>query len=72
MTLLVFTIKDLFDNYSLKEFIIAATVRNEDTFRTFLDACGKLLPFSALSYGRKEGPRPSLLSLFVLFCLVDI
>ncbi|KAL4753391.1 hypothetical protein BDW72DRAFT_168936 [Aspergillus terricola var. indicus] len=41
VTLLVFTIKDLFDNYSLKEFIIAATVRNEDTFRTFLDACAR-------------------------------
>ncbi|KAL4994119.1 putative methyltransferase-domain-containing protein [Aspergillus recurvatus] len=39
--LLVSTIKDLFDNYSVKEFIIAATVRNEDTFRTFLDACAR-------------------------------
>ncbi|CEL06760.1 hypothetical protein ASPCAL09932 [Aspergillus calidoustus] len=37
--LLVSTIRDLFDNYSLHEFVISATVRNEDTFRTFLDAC---------------------------------
>ncbi|KAL4875484.1 putative methyltransferase-domain-containing protein, partial [Aspergillus karnatakaensis] len=37
--LLVSTIKDLFTNYALKEFVIAATVRNEDTFRTFLEAC---------------------------------
>ncbi|KAL4930534.1 protein-lysine N-methyltransferase [Aspergillus undulatus] len=39
--LLVSTIQDLFSNYSLHEFIIAATVRNEDTFQTFLDTCGK-------------------------------
>ncbi|KAL5334835.1 putative methyltransferase-domain-containing protein [Aspergillus crustosus] len=39
--LLVSTVKDLFANYALKEFIIAATVRNEDTFHTFLDTCGK-------------------------------
>ncbi|KAL2824769.1 putative methyltransferase-domain-containing protein [Aspergillus cavernicola] len=47
--LLVSTIKDLFDNYSLKQFIISATVRNEDTFCAFLDTCGKslyhLLPY---------------------------
>ncbi|KAL3472452.1 putative methyltransferase-domain-containing protein [Aspergillus californicus] len=41
--LLVSTIQDLFANYSLKEFIIAATVRNEDTFRTFLETCGTSL-----------------------------
>ncbi|KAL6235735.1 hypothetical protein BDW75DRAFT_133222 [Aspergillus navahoensis] len=39
--LLVSTIKDLLYNYSVNEFIIAATVRNEDTFRTFLDACAR-------------------------------
>ncbi|RDW61245.1 protein-lysine N-methyltransferase [Aspergillus mulundensis] len=39
--LLVSTIRDLFDNYSVKEFIIAATVRNEDTFHTFLEACAR-------------------------------
>ncbi|KAL2864905.1 protein-lysine N-methyltransferase [Aspergillus lucknowensis] len=37
--LLVSTVKDLFNNYSLKEFIISATVRNGDTFRTFLETC---------------------------------
>ncbi|KAL3494302.1 putative methyltransferase-domain-containing protein [Aspergillus germanicus] len=37
--LLVSTIRDLFDIYSLNEFVISATVRNEDTFRTFLDVC---------------------------------
>ncbi|KAL2808951.1 putative methyltransferase-domain-containing protein [Aspergillus granulosus] len=37
--LLVSTIRDLFDNYSLQEFIISATMRNEDTFHTFLNAC---------------------------------
>jgi hypothetical protein len=69
VTLLVFTIKDLFDNYSLKEFIIAATVRNEDTFRTFLDACGKLSPF----FSSQLWPEGSILFTFsVLFCLVDI
>ncbi|OJJ08684.1 hypothetical protein ASPVEDRAFT_144495 [Aspergillus versicolor CBS 583.65] len=49
--LLVSTIKDLFNNYFIKEFIIAATVRNEDTFNTFLDVCGKScsLPLSAIS-----------------------
>ncbi|KAL2830084.1 putative methyltransferase-domain-containing protein [Aspergillus pseudoustus] len=44
--LLVSTIRNLFDNYSLKEFVISATVRNEDTFRTFLDTCGKFLSFT--------------------------
>lgn len=33
--------RDLFENYHIKEFIIAATLRNEDTFRTFLNACGE-------------------------------
>ncbi|KAJ5121139.1 uncharacterized protein N7515_009100 [Penicillium bovifimosum] len=37
--LLVSTVRDLFENYHIKEFIIAATLRNEDTFRTFLVAC---------------------------------
>ncbi|KAL4945945.1 hypothetical protein BDV06DRAFT_218838 [Aspergillus oleicola] len=39
--LLISTITDLFTNYSIKEFVIAATVRNEDTFQTFLDACAR-------------------------------
>ncbi|OJJ96143.1 hypothetical protein ASPACDRAFT_46906 [Aspergillus aculeatus ATCC 16872] len=37
--LLVATIQDLFTNYGLQQFIISATLRNEDTFRTFLRAC---------------------------------
>ncbi|KAJ5457185.1 hypothetical protein N7530_012459 [Penicillium desertorum] len=37
--LLISTVRDLFENYHIKEFIIAATLRNEDTFRTFLNAC---------------------------------
>ncbi|KAJ5951735.1 uncharacterized protein N7479_010148 [Penicillium vulpinum] len=37
--LLLSTVRDLFENYHIKEFIIAATLRNEDTFRTFLNAC---------------------------------
>lgn len=37
--LLISTVQDLFSNYGVGQFIIAATLRNEDTFRTFLDAC---------------------------------
>ncbi|KAL4961226.1 protein-lysine N-methyltransferase [Aspergillus stella-maris] len=39
--LLISTITDLFRNYSVGEFIIAATIRNENTFQTFLDACAR-------------------------------
>lgn len=39
--LLLSTVRDLFENYGVKEFIIAATLRNEDTFNTFLNGCGK-------------------------------
>ncbi|KAL4975914.1 putative methyltransferase-domain-containing protein [Aspergillus desertorum] len=56
--LLVSTIKDLFENYSVKEFIIAATVRNEDTFRTFLHACGKLFPLLSSQLRLEEVPHP--------------
>ncbi|KAL3465147.1 putative methyltransferase-domain-containing protein [Aspergillus heterothallicus] len=42
--LLVSTVRDLFDNYCLKEFIISATMRNEATFGSFLETCGKSLP----------------------------
>lgn len=38
--LLVETISDLFAHHGVKEFILAATIRNEHTFGTFLDACG--------------------------------
>ncbi|KAJ5782131.1 hypothetical protein N7457_003905 [Penicillium paradoxum] len=37
--LLISTVRDLFENYHIKQFVIAATLRNEDTFRTFLNAC---------------------------------
>ncbi|KAL1963214.1 hypothetical protein VTN77DRAFT_8539 [Rasamsonia byssochlamydoides] len=37
--LLVSTIRDLFDHYGTKEFILSATIRNEETFQTFLDTC---------------------------------
>ncbi|KAL1878365.1 hypothetical protein Plec18167_004437 [Paecilomyces lecythidis] len=37
--LLVSTLRDLFENYQLKEFLISATLRNQDTFKAFLDAC---------------------------------
>jgi hypothetical protein len=39
--LLLSTVRDLFENYHIEHFIIAATLRNEDTFRTFLNGCGK-------------------------------
>ncbi|KAJ6098649.1 hypothetical protein N7467_000184 [Penicillium canescens] len=37
--LLLSTVRDLFENYHIEHFIIAATLRNEDTFRTFLNGC---------------------------------
>ncbi|KAJ5698202.1 hypothetical protein N7462_000207 [Penicillium macrosclerotiorum] len=51
--LLISTVRDLFENYHVKQFIIAATLRNENTFQTFLDACGtasfnvEQLPFAS-------------------------
>ncbi|EFR02882.1 hypothetical protein MGYG_05883 [Nannizzia gypsea CBS 118893] len=33
------TLEDLFDNYCLKEFILSATLRNQETFNAFLNAC---------------------------------
>ncbi|KAJ5225082.1 hypothetical protein N7468_006307 [Penicillium chermesinum] len=39
--LLLSTVRDLFENYRVQHFIIAATIRNEDTFKTFLSGCGK-------------------------------
>ncbi|KAF7177157.1 hypothetical protein CNMCM7691_004891 [Aspergillus felis] len=41
--LLLSTLRDLFENYHLQEFIISATLRNQDTFQTFLNACGECL-----------------------------
>ncbi|KAL1999824.1 hypothetical protein VTN02DRAFT_3939 [Thermoascus thermophilus] len=37
--LLLSTLRDLFDNYRIEEFLISATLRNRDTFQAFLDAC---------------------------------
>ncbi|KAJ5273888.1 hypothetical protein N7478_009013 [Penicillium angulare] len=37
--LLLSTVRDLFDNYGVEQFIMAATLRNEDTFQTFLTEC---------------------------------
>ncbi|GES57783.1 protein-lysine N-methyltransferase [Aspergillus terreus] len=37
--LLVETIRTLFTTHQIQQFIIAATLRNQDTFQTFLDAC---------------------------------
>jgi hypothetical protein len=39
--LLLSTLLDLFENYHLREFLISATLRNEETFQTFLTACGE-------------------------------
>ncbi|KAL4897439.1 putative methyltransferase-domain-containing protein [Aspergillus ambiguus] len=38
--LLVQTIRTLFTTHRIKQFVIAATLRNQDTFQAFLDACG--------------------------------
>lgn len=38
--LLVSTVLDLFDNHRIKQFLISATIRNPETFVTFLKACG--------------------------------
>lgn len=38
--LLLSTLLDLFNNYRIKQFLISATIRNSDTFVTFLKACG--------------------------------
>ena len=39
--LLLSTVRDLFDNYHVEQFIISATLRNEKTFQTFLNGCGE-------------------------------
>ncbi|KAK1150005.1 hypothetical protein N8T08_003563 [Aspergillus melleus] len=40
--LLISTVHDLFQNYGIKVFVIAATLRNQETFGTFLRACGMI------------------------------
>ena len=52
--LLLSTVRDLFENYHVEQFIIAATLRNEATFKTFLTGCGKSRIFF------EENPRYSL------------
>lgn len=42
--LLVSTLRNMFENYQLKEFLISATLRNQDTFKAFLNACGRFPP----------------------------
>ena len=37
---LLATLQDLFDNYGIKGFVLSATLRNPETFRAFLQACG--------------------------------
>lgn len=44
--LLLSTVTDLFEKYRIKEFIISATLRNQDTFQAFLAACGEFIPVS--------------------------
>lgn len=55
--LLVSTVRDLFDNYGVSVFIISATVRNEDTFATFLDVCGMIITTPLLNSGRDASTR---------------
>ncbi|KAJ5681480.1 uncharacterized protein N7477_001420 [Penicillium maclennaniae] len=59
--LLISTVQDLFSNYGVSQFIIAATLRNENTFRTFLDACEgnafkvEMLPFESTASEEQTG-----------------
>ncbi|KAJ5757096.1 uncharacterized protein N7511_007278 [Penicillium nucicola] len=59
--LLLSTVQDLFENYHIEHFIIAATLRNEDTFRTFLNGCEtnnfavETLPFESTSSQDQTG-----------------
>lgn len=41
MPALVATIRDLFELYPRLKALISVTVRNEETVKCFLDACGK-------------------------------
>ncbi|CAI7655103.1 unnamed protein product [Penicillium pancosmium] len=59
--LLISTVRDLFENYHIEQFIIAATLRNEKTFKTFLDACEtnsftvETLPFQSTPEDEQTG-----------------
>ncbi|KAJ5128386.1 hypothetical protein N7526_006552 [Penicillium atrosanguineum] len=58
---LISTIQDLFSNYGVNKFITAATFRNENTFRTFFDACElnafrfEKLPFESAAEEEQTG-----------------
>ncbi|KAL1980749.1 hypothetical protein VTN96DRAFT_3594 [Rasamsonia emersonii] len=59
--LLISTIRDLFDQYGTKEFILSATIRNEETFQTFLDTCEahrfqtQRIPFESPPFEEQSG-----------------
>ncbi|KAF3385536.1 hypothetical protein F1880_001950 [Penicillium rolfsii] len=59
--LLLSTIRDLFENYHVEQFIISATLRNEKTFQAFLDGCAsnsfkvELLPFESTPSEKQTG-----------------
>ncbi|KAJ5108696.1 hypothetical protein N7456_005371 [Penicillium angulare] len=59
--LLLSTVRDLFENYGVKLFIIAATLRNEATFQTFLTGCeansfkAEYIPFQSPALEEQTG-----------------
>ncbi|KAJ5895565.1 hypothetical protein N7495_007256 [Penicillium taxi] len=59
--LLLSTVRDLFDNYHVGEFIISATMRNEKTFQTFLTGCEtnsfkvECIPFQSTAADEQSG-----------------
>ncbi|KAJ5389223.1 uncharacterized protein N7496_000291 [Penicillium cataractarum] len=59
--LLLSTVRDLFENYHVEQFIISATLRNEKTFQTFLDGCEnnafrvEALPFESTTSEEQNG-----------------
>ncbi|KAJ5730985.1 uncharacterized protein N7483_005493 [Penicillium malachiteum] len=59
--LLLSTVRDLFENYGVEQFIIASTVRNENTFNTFLRGCetnefkAEHLPFKSTASEEQTG-----------------
>ncbi|OOQ87526.1 hypothetical protein PEBR_15402 [Penicillium brasilianum] len=58
---LLSTVRDLFDNYHVKQFIVSVILRNEKTFQTFLDGCEKYafrveaLPFESTPSEEQTG-----------------
>lgn len=54
---LLLALRDLFDNYGVKEFFISASLRNQETFTAFLKSCGRdlrRLPFGTGDCGTLE------------------